>query len=195
MEGMVAVEINSGLSSPSRCPPPTPDPSIARPMTTDKPLAQPQTTRLWIDADAAPRDVKDVVFKAAARLELETILVANAPVPIPPSATTVRSVVVRDGANVADRYIVHQSSPGDVAVTADIPLAADLVAKNVVTIDPRGDVYDAGNIASRLASRDFFESVRAAGVQTPGAAPYSARDKKAFADALDRALTRATKRS
>lgn len=146
--------------------------------------------KLWVDADAAPRDVKQIIFRAAQRLSLRTILVANGPVPVPASSTTVSTIQVSAGANVADRYIVKQADPGDIAVTADIPLAAELVDKGLHVIDPRGDVYDRDNIRSRLATRDFFESVRAAGVTTSGAAPYSDRDKKAFADALDRAVTR-----
>lgn len=146
--------------------------------------------KLWIDADAAPREVKEVVFRAARRLQLPTVLVANGPIQVPANAVTVSTVQVRDGANVADRYIAAQAEAGDVAVTADIPLAAVLVEEKVHVIDPRGDVYTPDNIRSRLASRDFFESVRASGVQTGGAAPYSAQDKKAFADALDRALSK-----
>lgn len=150
--------------------------------------------KLWIDADAAPREVKEVVYRAARRLQIETILVANGPMEVPPNAVTVSTVQVREGANVADRYIVDRAEAGDVAVTADIPLASALVEKGVHAIDPRGDVYTPDNIRSRLAARDFFESVRAAGVQTSGAAPYSNQDKKAFADALDRALAKATSR-
>lgn len=146
---------------------------------------------MWIDADAAPRDVKEVVFRAAKRLSVETILVANGPIQVPANAVTVSTIVVRQGANVADQYIADRSMPGDIAVTADIPLAAMLVDKGVNVIDPRGDVFDSDNIKSRLATRDFFESVRAAGIQTSGAGPYNDQDKKAFADALDRALARA----
>jgi uncharacterized protein YaiI (UPF0178 family) len=144
--------------------------------------------KLWIDADAAPREAKEVVYKAARRLQLATVLVANGPLQVPANATTVSTVQVVDGANIADRYIVAQAQSGDVAVTADIPLAADLVEKGVHVIDPRGEVYTRDNIRSRLAARDFFESVRAAGVTTSGAASYSAQNKKEFADALDRAL-------
>jgi uncharacterized protein YaiI (UPF0178 family) len=146
--------------------------------------------KMWIDADAAPRDVKEVVFRAAKRLAIETVFVANAPTAIPANATTVSSIVVRHGANIADQYIASRSTAGDVAVTADIPLAAILVDKGVHVIDPRGDIYDANNIKSRLATRDFFESVRSAGIQTPGSNPYSGQDKKAFADSLDRILAR-----
>lgn len=147
--------------------------------------------KMWIDADAAPRDVKEVVFRAAKRLSVETVLVANGPIQIPANATTVSTVVVRQGANIADQYISDRSQSGDIAVTADIPLAAVLVEKGLHVIDPRGDVFDINNIHSRLAARDFFESVRSAGIQTPGAGPYSGQDKKAFADSLDRALARA----
>jgi len=147
--------------------------------------------KMWIDADAAPRDVKEVVFRAAKRLSINTILVANGPIQIPANATTVTTIIVRQGANVADQYIADRSTPGDIAVTADIPLAAILVEKGLYVIDPRGDVFDRDNIKSRLAARDFFESVRSSGVQTSGAGPYNDQDKKAFADSLDRALVRA----
>jgi len=147
--------------------------------------------KMWIDADAAPRDVKEVVFRAAKRLSIDTILVANGPIQTPANATTVSTIIVRQGANVADQYITDRSVPGDIAVTADIPLAALLVEKGLYVIDPRGDVFDCDNIKSRLATRDFFESVRSSGIQTAGAGPYSDQHKKAFADSLDRALARA----
>jgi uncharacterized protein YaiI (UPF0178 family) len=149
--------------------------------------------KLWVDADAAPRDVKEVIYRAARRLELATILVANGPLDVPANAVTVSTVHVAAGANVADRYIAESAADGDVAVTADIPLASTLVDKGGEVIDPRGDIYTPDNIRSRLATRDFFESVRAAGVQTSGARPYSPQDKKAFADALDRLLRKATR--
>ena len=149
--------------------------------------------KLWIDADAAPREAKEIVFRAAKRLQLSTILVANQAMPIPANATTVSSVIVRDGANVADRYIVAQSEPGDLVITADIPLAAELVAKGVDVIDPRGQQYTADNIRERLAMRDFMDQLRGAGVATSGAAPYDNKDKQAFAAALDRTLTRLTR--
>jgi len=151
--------------------------------------------KIWIDADAAPRDVKDVVFRAAKRLGVETILVANQRVAIPANADTVSMVVVREGANVADRYIVSKSTQGDLVVTADIPLAALLVEKNVDVIDPRGEAYDATNIASRLSMRDFMDEMRGAGVVTGGSAPYGDRDKKAFANTFDRLVTKLLKRS
>ncbi len=146
--------------------------------------------KIWIDADAAPRDVKDVIFRAADRLQIETVLVANASQPIPRSATTVRSVLVREGANVADQYIVIHSQPGDLAITADIPLAAELVSKQVAVIDPRGEQYSEANMAARLAMRDFMDELRGTGVPTGGAAPYSPQDKKAFASTFDRLVTK-----
>ena len=151
--------------------------------------------KIWIDADAAPRDVKEVVFKAAKRLSVETVLVANQRIAIPANAVTVSMVMVREGADVADRYIVQHSCPGDLVVTADIPLAALLVEKNVDVIDPRGDAYDATNIASRLSMRDFMDQMRGAGVMTGGSRPYGDQDKKAFANTFDRLLTKLIRRS
>jgi hypothetical protein len=146
---------------------------------------------LWIDADAAPRDVKDIVFRAADRLRVPLILVANARMPLPIGHPTATAVRVEGGPDVADRYIAEHAVAGDVAITADIPLAALLVAKQVVTIDPRGTEYTAENIGERLTVRDFMEGLRGAGVETGGPKGFGPREKQAFAGALDRALTRA----
>lgn len=146
--------------------------------------------RIWIDADAAPREVKDVVFRAARRLKVAVVLVANQPLALPPNAPTVSGVTVRDGANVADKYIVNECAPGDLVITADIPLAALIVEKNVAVIDPRGEEYTADNIRSRLSMRDFMDDLRGAGTITSGNRPYDARDKKAFAASLDRFLAK-----
>ena len=146
---------------------------------------------LWIDADATPRDVKEIVFRTAHRLALPTVLVANQRVPLPPGHPTVSAVRVEGGADVADRYIAEHAEAGDVAVTADIPLAAILVAKRVVVIDPRGEEYTSETVGERLSVRDFMDSLRGAGVETGGPRPYTPRDKQAFAGALDRVLTRA----
>ncbi|PHQ36303.1 YaiI/YqxD family protein [Rhodopirellula bahusiensis] len=151
--------------------------------------------KIWIDADAAPRDVKDVVFRAAKRLDIETILVANAPVGAPANATTVRSVVVREGADQADRYIVNHGEKGDLAVTADLPLAGLLVEKGLFVIDPRGEEYSPATIAGRLSMRNFMDDLRGAGVETGGSAPYGPKDKKAFASTFDRLLTKALRRA
>ena len=147
--------------------------------------------KLWIDADAAPRDVKEIVFRAAKRLEMETVLVANQRLTPPPGNPFVTAVRVEGGPDVADRYIADHAAPGDVAVTADIPLAAALVAKGVSVIDPRGAQLTAENVGERLAVRDFMDGLRGSGVETGGARPYGAREKQAFAGALDRVLTRA----
>jgi uncharacterized protein YaiI (UPF0178 family) len=150
--------------------------------------------KLWIDADAAPRDVKEIVFRAAKRLEMQTVLVANQRMPVPPGNPFVTAVRVEGGPDVADLYIVEQAAPGDVAVTADIPLAAALVNKGVAVIDPRGDEFDAENVGERLAVRDFMDGLRGAGVETGGSRPYGPKDKQAFAGSLDRILTRALRR-
>ncbi len=150
--------------------------------------------KIWIDADAAPRDAKELVFRASARLKIPIVLVANQSILAPTNSRLVSSVTVRDGANIADRYIVEHAQPGDVAITADIPLAAELVAKEVFVIDPRGQEYDDRNVSSRLAARDLFDAARGAGMEFSGPAPYSAKDKSLFASALDRILTRALKR-
>lgn len=148
---------------------------------------------IWVDADAAPQPVKEIVFRAARRLEIETILVANQKLWTPGNAPTVSSVMVREGANVADRYIVAQSSEGDLAITADVPLAAELVAKEVRVIDPRGFIYTPDNINERLSMRDFMDGLRGSGVVTSGSAPYGDRDKQEFASCFDRTVTRLLK--
>jgi uncharacterized protein len=150
--------------------------------------------KLWIDADAAPRDVKEIAYRAAKRLELETILVANQRLTVPPGSREVSAVRVEGGPDEADRYIAEHAVPGDVAVTADIPLAAILVEKGVAVIDPRGEEYTPENVGERLAVRDFMDGLRGAGVETGGSRPYGPRDKQNFAGALDRVLTRALRR-
>ena len=147
--------------------------------------------KLWIDADAAPRDVKEVCFRASERLRLETVLVANQRIQLPPGYAYLSAVRVDGGPDVADRHIAEHSLAGDVAVTADIPLAALLVPNLVIVIDPRGDEYTLESIGERLSVRNFMEGLRGAGVETGGHAAYGARETQAFANALDRVLTRA----
>ena len=147
--------------------------------------------KLWLDADAAPRDVKDVCLRAADRLKIETILVANQRLQLPLGSVHVSAVRVDGGPDVADRYIADHAAAGDVAITADIPLAAILVPNGVVVIDPRGEQYTAESIGERLSVRNFMDGLRGAGVETGGHGAYGARDKQAFANALDRVLTRA----
>jgi uncharacterized protein len=146
--------------------------------------------KIWIDADAAPRDVKELVFRAAKRLQLETVLVANQRLQTPPGNPLVSAVWVDGGADVADQYIAAHAAPGDLVVTQDVPLAALLVPKQVAVLDPRGDEHTAETIGERLSVRDFMEQARMAGTVTGGPPPYDARAKQAFAAALDRVLTR-----
>lgn len=150
--------------------------------------------KLWIDADAAPRDVKEVCFRASDRLQLETVLVANQRLQLPVGYSHLSAIRVDGGPDVADLYIAEHAVAGDVAVTADIPLAALLVPNGVIVIDPRGEEYTAESIGERLSVRNFMDGLRGAGLETGGHAAYSAREKQAFANALDRALSRARKR-
>ena len=145
---------------------------------------------LWIDADAAPREVKEICFRASERLALATVLVANQRVQLPLGYAHLSAVRVDGGPDVADRYIAEHAESGDVAVTADIPLAALLVPKGVVVIDPRGEEYTEESIGERLSVRNFMDGLRGSGVETGGHAAYGPRDKQAFANALDRALRR-----
>lgn len=150
--------------------------------------------KLWIDADAMPRDVKALVFRAAERLQLEAILVANSPSPVPAGHPRVSSVLVEGGADVADRYIAQHADPADVAITADIPLASQLVAKGLAVIDPRGREYTPENVGEILATRDLMSDLRGAGLVTGGPAAFDSRDRVSFANTLDRVLTRRLKR-
>jgi hypothetical protein len=150
--------------------------------------------KLWIDADAAPRDVKEIVARAARRLELPVVLVANQRLSEPLNNPFVTTVLVRGGPDVADKHIAEHAEPGDVAITADIPLASRLVEKQVTVLDPRGEEYTEENVGERLAVRDFMDSLRGAGTVTGGPRPYNPKDKQAFAAALDRVLTRALRR-
>lgn len=149
--------------------------------------------KIWIDADAAPREVKDLVFRAAKRLDLPTILVANQRMQTPVGIPQVSAVVVEGGPDVADRYIAEHAEAGDLVVTQDIPLAAILVPRLVTVLDVRGDEHTMETIGERLSIRDLMESFRTAGVTTGGPPPYDAKAKQAFASALDRALTRLTR--
>lgn len=147
--------------------------------------------KIWIDADAAPREVKEIVFRVSKRLSVETVLVANQWLTAPPENPLVSTVRVEGGPDIADRHIAEHAEPGDVAITADIPLAARLVEKQVLVLDPRGDEYTEDNVSDRLAVRDLMDGLRGAGELTGGPRPYNARDKQAFSATLDRVLTRA----
>lgn len=158
------------------------------------PLQESIAFTIWVDADAAPREVKEIVFRASKRLNLPVRLVANQSIYAPPSGGRVQSIAVSSGANVADRYIVDHAFPGDLVITADIPLASQLVDRGILVLDPRGLILDANNVRSRLAARDLLDAARGAGMEVSGPSPYSAQDKTAFASALDRILTKAMRK-
>ena len=146
--------------------------------------------KIWIDADAAPRDAKEIVFRAAKRLEVQAVLVANQRLYVPPGNPFVTAVRVEGGPDVADLHIVEEAKARDIAITADIPLAAALVDKEVQVIGPRGEEFTAENVGERLSIRNFMDELRTTGVDTGGPTRYGTREKQAFAAALDRVLTR-----
>jgi uncharacterized protein YaiI (UPF0178 family) len=137
--------------------------------------------------------VKELVFRAARRLAIETVLVANQRLQTPPGNPLVSAVWVDGGADVADAYIATHASAGDLVVTQDVPLAAQLVPKAVAVLDPRGEEHTVETIGERLSVRDFMEQARIAGIVTGGPPPYDTRARQAFAAALDRLLTRLSK--
>ena len=144
---------------------------------------------IWVDADACPVVVKEILFRAAERLQISMTLVANKPLRTPPSRF-VRMVQVPRGIDVADGEIARRLERGDLVVTADIPLAADVIARGGHALNPRGEFYTPDNIRERLALRDFLEEQRGSGIQTGGPPPLDQADRKRFADQLDRFLTR-----
>ncbi len=149
--------------------------------------------KIWVDADAAPRDVKEIVARAALRLELPALWVADKRLQTPANNRFVTAVRVAGGPDAADDYIAEHAQAGDLAITADIPLASRLVGKGVRAIDPRGAEYTEENIGERLSIRDFMDQLRSTGVETGGPKAYGIKDKQAFAASLDRVLTREVK--
>jgi uncharacterized protein YaiI (UPF0178 family) len=147
------------------------------------------TARLWVDADACPVVIKEIIFRAAIRKEIATTLVANQMLRVPPSPW-IRAVQVPAGFDVADHHIAAQVRPGDIVVTADIPLAAQVIEAGARAINPRGELYTEANIRESLSMRDFMESLRSSGVQTGGPAAFSQADRQAFANQLDRLLAK-----
>jgi uncharacterized protein YaiI (UPF0178 family) len=148
-------------------------------------------THIWVDADACPKPVKEILYRAAERIQAPLILVANQPLYTPPSPL-IRSVLVPGGCDVADGHIAEHLHPGDLVVTADIPLAAIVVEKGGHALDPRGELYTVDNIRERLCVRDFMAELRSGGVDTGGPRPWGNGDKQAFANQLDRFLSRRT---
>lgn len=143
--------------------------------------------QIWIDADACPKPAKELVFRASARLSLPVCLVANRGMALPPSPL-IRLVQVKPGSDVADGYIVQHVAAGDLVITADIPLAALVVAKGALALDPRGELHTADTIGERLAVRNLMEELRWAGAVSGGPAAYSDLDRRHFAQALNRLL-------
>ncbi len=150
--------------------------------------------KIWIDADACPRVVKEIVFRAADRLEVEVCLVANKGLS-KHHARLISSVIVPGGADEADKYIAEHATGTDLVLTADIPLAAKIVEKGGVALDPRGDLYTGDNVGERLSQRDLLQGLRDEGLIQGGPAPFGHSDRQRFASALDRTLTRMLRNS
>lgn len=142
-------------------------------------------TQIWVDADACPGVIKDILFRAAERAKVPVTLVANQWLRTPPSRY-IRSLQVPGGLDVADSEIVNRVQRGDLVVTQDIPLAALVLEKGGIALNPRGELYTPDNMAERLSMRNFMDELRGSGVQTGGPAAFHARDRQAFANQLDR---------
>ncbi len=145
--------------------------------------------KIWIDADACPRVVKEIVFRAAERLQVKVFLVANQGL-AKHHSRLVSSVIVPGGFDEADKHIAEHASPVDLVITADIPLAAKVVEKGGVALDPRGELYTGENVGERLSLRDLMQGLRDEGLVQGGPAPFGPADRQRFASALDRTLTR-----
>ncbi|RFA26808.1 hypothetical protein CAI21_16125 [Alkalilimnicola ehrlichii] len=144
---------------------------------------------IWVDADACPAAIKTILFRAAERTRLPLVLVANQPLRVPPSPY-IKAVQVSAGFDVADNEIVRRLEAGDLVITSDIPLAAEVIEKGGLALSPRGELYTASTIKARLTLRDFMDTLRASGVQTGGPQALSNSDRKAFADQLDKWLAK-----
>jgi len=144
---------------------------------------------IWVDADACPNVIKDILYRAAERVKMPLTLVANKPLRTPPSRF-IKSVQVAGGFDVADDHIVQQIQPGDLVITADIPLAAEVIEKGGHALNPRGTFYTTENIKERLTMRDFMDELRGSGIMTGGPKVLNQSDRKAFANQLDRFLTK-----
>lgn len=144
---------------------------------------------IWVDADACPGVIKEIIFRAAERKQIQTTLVANQMLRTPPSRF-IRAIQVAHGFDVADAHIVDQVAVGDLVVTADIPLAALVIERGANALNPRGELYTTATIRERLTMRNFMEELRSAGVETGGPAAFNQADRQAFANQLDRLLAR-----
>jgi len=144
--------------------------------------------QIWVDADACPGEIKELLYRAAKRTQTKVTLVANQALRTPRSEF-IDSIMVPSGMNVADRRIIELVEPGDLVITADIPLAAEVVAKGAQALDPRGEAYTDANVGERLAVRNLFDELRGGGQITGGPSSFTAKDRQAFANQLDRWLT------
>jgi len=147
---------------------------------------------IWVDADACPVAIKEIIFRAAERTQTIATLIANHAMRTPPSKF-VRFVQVSSGFDVADNEIVTRCQPGDLVITSDIPLASEVIEKSCIALNPRGELYTEHNIKSRLNMRDFMDTLRASGIETGGSAPLNQADKQAFANNLDKWLAQLAK--
>ena len=143
---------------------------------------------IWVDADACPKVVKEILYRAADRVGVTVILVANQALDVPGSPY-IQSVQVPLGFDVADNHIAQSAAPGDLVITADIPLAAEVVAQGCMAINPRGELYTEENIRERLNMRDFMATLRSSGVETGGPLRFGQSDRQSFANQLDRFLS------
>ncbi|MCU7879564.1 MAG: YaiI/YqxD family protein [Candidatus Thiodiazotropha sp. (ex Lucinoma aequizonata)] len=143
--------------------------------------------QIWVDADACPKVIKEILYRAAERVKVPVVLVANQSLQVPGSRY-IRSVQVGAGFDVADNYIVQQVKTGDLVITADIPLAAEAIEKGCLALNPRGELYTEENIRQRLTMRDFMDTLRSSGINTAGPPTLSQSDRQAFANQLDRLL-------
>jgi uncharacterized protein YaiI (UPF0178 family) len=147
--------------------------------------------KIWVDADACPVVIKDILFKAAERTKVQLTLVANQQIHVPPSRF-IKSIQVASGFDAADNEIVERVAAGDLVITSDIPLAADVIDKGALALSPRGEMYTRENIKARLNIRDFMDTMRGSGIDTGGPPAFNQNDRKAFADHLDRQLAKHT---
>lgn len=147
--------------------------------------------KIWVDADACPVVIKEILYKAAKRTKTSLILVANKPLRIPKSPY-IKFLKVSAGFDVADNEILKNVNAGELVITGDIPLAASIVEKGAIGIDPRGEFYTAENINERLSIRDIMDTLRSSGVETGGPSSLSKRDRQAFANSLDQLLNKKT---
>ncbi|MDH5570683.1 MAG: YaiI/YqxD family protein [Gammaproteobacteria bacterium] len=143
--------------------------------------------QIWVDADACPKVIKEVLFRAAQRTGIDLTLVANQYIDVPKSSN-IKSLRVESGFDVADNEIVKRVNSGDLVITGDIPLASEVIDKGAQALNPRGELYTKENIRLRLNMRDFMDTMRASGVDTGGMPPLSQSDRQAFANHLDRFL-------